>query len=217
MSSTEFSKIKLATRYWLYGKDYYTAVKAMEYAAKHHTGMRKDGVTPEFHHQLSIASYIRTLPNLLFPERALAVAFLHDVVEDYNISLSEIERRFTKDIAYSVRLMSKKVEGYEAKTESYYASMIEDPVSSIVKGSDRIHNFQTMPEVFTTEKQMKYIDECEKYIIPMLKEARRKFPEQEPAYENIKHVLLSQIGLIKISLKYKEQQGGTAELFDGNR
>jgi len=206
ITMAEFSKLRLAMRYWLYGKEYYTAVKAMEYASRYHTGMRKDGETPEFHHQLSIASYIRTLPNLIYPERDFAVAFLHDVVEDYNVSLSEIERRFDKDIAYSVRLMSKKVEGYEAKTESYYESMMDDPVSSIVKGADRIHNFQTMPEVFTTEKQLKYIEECENYIIPMLREARRKFPEQEPAYENIKHVLLSQIGLIKISLKYKEQK-----------
>ena len=201
MTTTNFSKLKLATRYWLYGRKYHLAVTAMEFAHKYHSGLRKDKTTPEFHHQLSIASYIRTLPDLEFPEETLAVAFLHDVVEDYDISLAEIERRFNKNISYSVGLLSKKINGYEIKTEEYYFGMIGDPIASIVKGSDRIHNFQTMSGVFGDSKQKKYIKECVDYILPMLKKARRKFPQQEPAYENIKHVLLSQIGLINIALK----------------
>lgn len=205
MTTTEFDKIRLASRYWLYGREYHTAVKAMEFAYKHHRGTRKDGVTPEFHHQLSIFSYIRTLPNLKYPEETFAVTFLHDVVEDYDVSLSEVERRFGKDISHSVGLMSRKIGGYEAKTEAYYRAMIDDPIASIVKGGDRMHNFQTMPDVFNSEKQRQYMRECKEFILPMLKEARRKFPEQEPAYENIKHVLLSQIGLIEISLRYKDE------------
>jgi len=205
MFPTEFEKLKLATRYWLYGKDFYTAVKAMEFAYKYHKGVRKDGQTPEFHHQLTIASYIRTLPKLKFPEETLAVCFLHDVVEDYDVSLSEIERRFGKDIRSSVALMSKKIGGYQAKTEAYYRAMIDDPIASIVKGGDRIHNFQTMVDVFDCDKQRRYINECQEYILPMIKEARRKFPEQEPAYENIRHVLLSQIGLIEVSLRYRQE------------
>lgn len=205
MFPVEFDKLRLATRYWLYGKDYYTAVKAMEFAIQYHSGVRKDGITPEFHHQLSIASYVRTLPKLKFPEETLTVCFLHDVVEDYDVPLTEIERRFGKDISHSVALLSKKIGGYEAKTEAYYKSMSDDPIASIVKGADRMHNFQTMVEVFTCDKQKRYMTECREYILPMLKEARRRFPEQEPAYENIKHVLLSQIGLIEISLKYRDE------------
>ena len=37
----------------------------------------------------------------------------------------------------------------------------------------------------------------ETYILPALKEARRLFPRQEPAYENIRHVLVSQIELLQ--------------------
>lgn len=205
MFPTEFEKLKLATRYWLYGKDFYTAVKAMEFGLKYHQGVRKDGQTPEFHHQLTIAGYVRTLPKLKFPEETLAVCFLHDVVEDYDVSLSEIERRFGKDIRGPVGLLSRKIAGYEAKTEAYYKAMADDPIASIVKGGDRIHNFQTMVEVFDSDKQRRYIKECNDYILPMIKAARRRFPEQEPAYENIRHVLLSQIGLIEVSLKYREE------------
>jgi hypothetical protein len=49
---------------------------------------------------------------------------------------------------------------------------------------------------FDLAKQQEYIQETEEYILPALKEARRRFPHQEPAYENIKHMLQSQIELL---------------------
>ena len=58
---------------------------------------------------------------------------------------------------------------------------------------------------YLSTKFEEYISECEKHILPMLKEARRIFPEQEPAYENIKLVLMSQIELINVSLDAIEQ------------
>lgn len=39
----------VSLRYWLIGRRYFTALEAMEFAAAHHTGFRKDGKTPEFH------------------------------------------------------------------------------------------------------------------------------------------------------------------------
>ena len=60
----QFDKVYVALRYWLHGKSYYKALNAMSFATLYHTGVRKDNITPEFHHQISIASYLRTLPNL---------------------------------------------------------------------------------------------------------------------------------------------------------
>lgn len=193
-------KLRIAIKYWMHGRDYVDAVQAMEFASDYHTGTRKDGITPEFQHQVSIASYLRTLPTLIYPQETLATSFLHDVVEDYSVDLQIIEDRFGKTVRRGVSLLSKKIGGYETNPKDYYMNMRNDAVASIVKGADRMHNFQTMPGVFTEEKQRLYIDDCVEYILPMLKAARKKFPKQEPAYENIKHVLLSQIGLLKIGL-----------------
>ena len=204
----QYEKMRVAMRYWLHGKGYTSAVKAMEFAANYHTGFRKDGIMPEFHHQVSIASYIRTLPELIYPEGVLSTTFLHDVVEDYDVALQVIENEFGKSVRKAVALLSKKIGGYESKSEEYYMAMRDNPIASIVKGADRMHNFQTMPEVFNPDKQRRYIEECKDFILPMLKAARKNFPEQEPAYENIKHVLLSQIGLIEVSLQYREDNNG---------
>jgi (p)ppGpp synthase/HD superfamily hydrolase len=203
--SNKFDKLKISLRYWLSGKEFYKALEAMEFAARYHTGIRKDGVTPEFHHQISIAHYLRTLPNLRNPQVALTTAFLHDVVEDYDVSIGDIRDRFGAEVADAVNLLSKSVSGRKKNISDYYEMMAESPIASIVKGGDRIHNFQTMYCAFSPEKQQKYIEECEQHILPMLKEARRLYPDQELAYENIKHILCSQIELIEATLRVNEK------------
>lgn len=193
--------LRVAIKYWLHGKGFFNAVRAMEFAAKYHNGTRKDGITPEFHHQVCIASYVRTLPTLLHPEETLETIFLHDVIEDYGVDLGVIESEFGLLVRKSVSLMSKTINGYTADPKAYYDNMKTSPIASIAKGADRMHNFQTMHGVFSEDKQRTYIKECEDFIMPMLREARNLFPEQEPAYENVKHVLLSQIGLLEIGLE----------------
>lgn len=201
------SKQFISMRYWLLGAakenpSYFVALEAMEYAAGFHDGLRKDDVTPEFNHQLSIAHYIRTLlPSLRHPIESLATVFLHDVCEDYDVGFDEIESRFGPVIGRSTRLMTKKHRGIVKPRELYFSEMAEDPIASVDKGGDRIHNIQTMKDAnWTFEKQKSYVEEVRADFLPMLKRARRNFPDQELAYENIKHVLTSQVQLIEASM-----------------
>ena len=194
-----FQKSKVAMRYWLMGRKYQTALKALEFGLKHHTGTRKDGLTPEFQHQLSITNYMRVFEGYLtYPDETFAALLLHDVVEDYDITPNEISNLFGDRVAKGVLSLTKKYQGVKKSTEYYYQELAEDPIGSIGKGGDRIHNIQTMVNVFTAKGQLWYIEETEKFIIPMLKKARRNFIQQEPIYENIKLVLQSQLDLIKI-------------------
>lgn len=186
----------------LVGKKYHRALKALNFARRFHTGMRKDGVTPEFDHQVSIALFAMTLPKLIHREAVIAAIMLHDVVEDYDVPLVEIEslfrqRKFALLVRNGVDNVTKKTRGVAKPKEMLYAAMRNDPVASIVKGCDRIHNFQSMVGVFSHAKQVAYIAECEEDIMPMLSFARDEFSEQYKAYENIKHNLLSQIELIR--------------------
>jgi (p)ppGpp synthase/HD superfamily hydrolase len=192
----QFEKLQISLRYFLLGKGYHNTVRALEFAGKYHTGFRKDGVTPDMMHQVEIVHYLRTLlPAYIYPQEVLTVGVLHDTKEDHGtlVTLNVLDQNFGQRVAHSCELLDKN-----GKTKEYYFGMIaEDEIASIVKGGDRIHNLQHMIGVFDKEKQMKYITEVETYFLPMLKTARRKFPQQENAYENIKHVLNSQIELIK--------------------
>ena len=196
--TTSYDKLEISLRYWLQGRRYFLALKAMDYAKKFHTGLRKDGVTPEFSHQVWIVNLLRTLESSLSqPEITLAAGFLHDVCEDYHVSFEEIAQRFGMEVAEAVRRLTKKHRGIVLPPQAYYDGVAECQVASLVKGVDRSHNLGTMVGVFTFQKQVLYIAEVRDLILPALKRARRAFPEQEAAYENIKQGLLSRISLIE--------------------
>jgi (p)ppGpp synthase/HD superfamily hydrolase len=192
-----FEKQRIALRYWLLGKGWGSAVEAMDFAASYHTGKRRGG-DPEFSHQVSIANYIRTLPlSDDDMKSAIIVALLHDTIEDHDVSPQVIMATFDGAIADSVEAMSKLLRHRKKTPDEYFAKLAEDRIASLVKGGDRIHNFSTMVGVFTREGQLKYVAEAKERIIPMLKLARRNFPANERAYENIKVVLGIQIDMIE--------------------
>lgn len=190
-----YQKQKIAIRYWLLGRGYTTAVAAMDFAEKLHTGMRKDG-NPEFSHQVSQANLAKTLvESFKYPEETFAVIFLHDAPEDKGVKRQELADKFGERIANSSIIMSKEYEGHKYDNGTYYKFIAEDEISSIAKGVDRIHNLMTMLGGFKPTKQVSYITETLDYVVPMLKKARRTFPIQEPAYENLKFILMNQVRL----------------------
>lgn len=184
---------------WLDRRGYAVAREAFDLAMEHHTGTRKDGITPEIQHQISIGNYLRTLePHLHNPENTFAAAFLHDVREDYFVPDETVRRLAGGDVADAVEFLTKiRPDGSKKDTQAYFDGIAGNDIASIVKLADRIHNLQSMIGVFRPEKQIEYAREAETYFVPMLKTARRKFPRQEPAYENAKLMLYSQIALIK--------------------
>ncbi len=194
----EFSKREISLRYWLQGAGYFDALQALEMAHEYHAGVRKDGVTPELDHQICIAHYLRTLhTGLQYPEATLVVALLHDVREDYGVSHAQIEQQFGSQVAHAVNALTKKFKGHTRDAHDLFQHMAQDPIASVVKGADRIHNLNSMMGVFSSTKQQAYVQEAEEFFFPMLKQARRLHPKQEPVYENLKLVLRSQVHLIK--------------------
>ena len=198
---SRYDKLFISLRYYLLGKEYFTALKALDFAKQNNSGLRKDGVTPSFQHQIEIALYVSTLKNLQNEHLCLTAALLHDDQENESISTEEIKKRFGDDVSEVVWLLTKKFKGTAKTAEEYFGKISENPVASIVKGADRIHNIQSMVGVFSKEKQKSYIKEVEEKFLPMIKIAKYKFPEQSAAYFNIEHMLKSQIALIKAGLE----------------
>lgn len=199
----QFEKLKISLRYYLQGaadqnKDFLLVLDAFEFALSYHTGVRKDEVTPEFMHQLETVLFLRTLlSGLKYPAETLAVMILHDVVEDYDVPIELIRERFGERVAHAVWRMTKKYRGVKKTLAQYFSEMLDCAIAPICKGADRINNQQSMYGVFSREKQLAYIEETETYILPMLKAARRRYPEQENVLMNIYFVLKAQIQLLK--------------------
>lgn len=190
-------KLTISLRYWLQGRGYFQTLEAMDWAGGYHSGFRKDGVTPEFLHQVQIAHYVRTLSNVRDMPAALTTVMLHDLREDHGIAHEEVERRFGSDVAGAVDCLTKEFRGHRHADEKVFERIGNNAIASVVKGADRIHNMGSMVGVFKVSKQKEYVHECKRLFLPMLKTARRAFPDQEPCYENIKMMLKSQISLIE--------------------
>lgn len=180
------------------GKGWYTALEAMEFAGNFHKGKRKDGITPEFFHQIEIAGFLMTLSDsLMYPQETVAVSFLHDCPEDYDIGFEELEVKFGSKVARSTKLVTKTHRGKKILPEVLFQEMADDPISSMVKAVDRIHNQGSMLEVFARSKQDAYVEETTNFILPMLKAARKKHFKQYNAYMNVMFVLKGQLSMIR--------------------
>ena len=162
--------------------------------------VRKDGVTPEFAHPVGVANYVRTLPSLIDVETSICVALLHDVREDYDVSDAEIGELFGSGVATGVDLMTKKFRGVRRDDVALFEQMAFSPVASVVKPSDRINNQNSMVGVFTPNKLAEYIEETQTLFLPMIKKARARFPQQEPAYVNVQLMLESQVAFVNAVL-----------------
>lgn len=211
---TEYKKQLSTMRSWLDGKEFHLALKAFEFAQEFHNGIRKDGISPEFSHQMFIANYAMSiLPGLMFKEETLSAIFLHDICEDYSVTFDEIDNNFGKSIGSAVRLLTKKLPGEiidptekEERMFRYYQNLSSNPIASITKGLDRAHNILTMNTAgWTIDKQKEYLVEALNCALPMLKKARRTFTEQRLAYENIKSLIIIQAQHIKFTLEIMKQ------------
>lgn len=140
------------------------------------------------------------LPYLRYPEETLTVGFLHDVCEDYPVSFEEIDRLFGELVGGAVRPLTKKFHGVTRDPHKVTAAQQTNPISSVVKGADRVNNQQTMPGVLSQLNILSYLEETREQIIPMLKVARRRFPDQGLACQSVKTVLFAQIELLKGAL-----------------
>jgi (p)ppGpp synthase/HD superfamily hydrolase len=140
-----YIKSKTALRYWLLGRNYIKAVEAMDYALKYHKGFRKDKITPEFQHQVYIANFVRVYePLLVYPEETFITIFLHDVMEDYNVSVEEISNIFGPIVSESVYKVSKIYKGSKKEPIFYFNEISKCSIASVVKGADRVHNINSM-------------------------------------------------------------------------
>lgn len=196
-----------AFRGHLRGAKMLMALEALEYARKFHTGFRKDGISPGFSHQIAIGFHVLDLPGLLFPEETVATVMLHDTVEDHGAHHEEIIRqRFGSLVHAGVMSVTKKIPVYvgdqkvhviERDEGELFAAMANEPIGSIVKPADRSHNQKTMGGVFTADKQVDYVQFTDDYIIPMMNQARKNFPQQYQAYMLLQDKLESQAALVR--------------------
>ena len=126
-----------------------TIMRAYEFGAAAHDGQKRKSGEAYISHPVAVA---QELADMHLDSQAITAAILHDVVEDTDASLAQIEENFGPEVAGLVDAVSKLDQiqfrsRAEAQAESFrkmMLAMIEDIRVILVKLADRLHNMQTL-------------------------------------------------------------------------
>ena len=135
-------------------------VRAYEYGAKAHINQRRLSGEPYICHPLSVA---QILANMQMDNQTISAALLHDVIEDTDINLIDLENIFNKEIAILVDSVSKLDQikfnnRAEAQAETFrkmILAMVEDIRVIFIKLSDRLHNMRTLEHLPAQKRKLK--------------------------------------------------------------
>ena len=145
--------------------------KAYYFANSAHSEQKRISGEPFIQHPLAVS---RILAELELDLETLAAGLLHDVVEDTQITLQQIEKEFGAEVALLVdgvtklsRLEYKSKEERQAENlRKMFLAMAKDIRVILIKLADRLHNLRTLkyqPE----SKQKEIADETLEIFAPL--------------------------------------------------
>jgi len=138
--------------------------------AAHEGQFRKSG-EPYFAHALTVASI---LADLRLDADTLIAAMVHDVVEDTDYELEDIQQRFGQDVALMVDGVTKisgiRMVNKEARKAETYRKLVlaiaQDPRTVLIKLADRLHNMRTL-SFLTEDRQLDIAQETMDVYVPL--------------------------------------------------
>ncbi|MFA5021723.1 MAG: RelA/SpoT family protein [Patescibacteria group bacterium] len=143
---------------------------AYEFAEQAHKGQLRKSGEPYIEHPLQTAII---LAKMGMDQPSIIAALLHDVPEDTNYSLIDIEKNFgsevTKLVAGITKLGVIKYRGMEKYAENLrkmFISMAEDIRIILIKMADRLHNLKTLAAL-PVEKQKRIARESLEIYAPI--------------------------------------------------
>ena len=146
-------------------------MRAYQFGATAHSGQKRMSGEPFISHPVAVA---QILADMHMDSQAIAAAILHDVIEDTETPIAELDERFGQEIAALVDGVSKLDQMHftsraEAQAESFrkmMLAMIEDIRVILVKLADRLHNMRTL-DAMPTEKQARIARETLEIYAPI--------------------------------------------------
>lgn len=143
---------------------------AFAFAREAHKKQRRKSGEPYIVHPISVARIVGE--EMMLDANTVCAAFLHDVVEDTSYTLDDIEQRFGDDVAFLVRVVTKKKKDHYEKSKQVdnFKQMIDsvkfDIRAMLIKLADRLHNMRTLSSM-RPEKQMKIAGETDYFYAPL--------------------------------------------------
>ena len=146
-------------------------MQAYELANEAHKGQMRSSGDPYISHPISVASI---LLDYCMDTDTICAALLHDVVEDTDITLDELRKKFGEDVALLVDGVTKigqvplnsKEEQQAENIRKILMAMSKDIRVIIIKLADRLHNMRTL-DARPPHKQLKTSLETMNFYAPI--------------------------------------------------
>ncbi|MBL1211170.1 bifunctional (p)ppGpp synthetase/guanosine-3',5'-bis(diphosphate) 3'-pyrophosphohydrolase [Geminocystis sp. GBBB08] len=145
--------------------------RSFNFANTLHQGQYRKSGEPYIAHPVAVAELLRDLGG---DSEMIAAGFLHDVVEDTDITPDEIEALFGANVRQLVEAVTKLSKyNFSSKTERQaenfrrmFVAMAQDIRVIVVKLADRLHNMRTL-EFLSPEKQVLIAEETKEIFAPL--------------------------------------------------
>jgi len=137
--------------------------KAFDVAVKAHKDMRRKSGEPYIYHPIAVAHI--TAKEIGLGTTSIICALLHDVVEDTDYTLNDIEKLFGKKVSQIIDGLTKIQDVFDKnvslQAENFRKMLLtlsDDVRVILIKLSDRLHNMRTLDNM-TKSKQLKIASE----------------------------------------------------------
>jgi GTP pyrophosphokinase len=145
--------------------------RALRYAAAAHRGQKRMSGEDFVEHSIAVASI---LASLLVDTTSICAALLHDVVEDSDVTVDDINREFGEEVGDLVDGLTKISHltfrsSVEEQSENYrklLLSVARDARVIIIKLADRLHNMRTL-EHLPPERRQRIATETRDLYAPL--------------------------------------------------
>ncbi len=162
--------------------------RAASFAQRKHQGqLRKDGATPYAAHPCRVALTVAALFGCDDPA-TLAIALLHDVLEDCDADFDELAEEFGEEVARCVAALSKdKRLPYAQRERAYDEALAQAPWRArLVKLADVLDNLSDVPPGHSDEKPAR--------MALRAVQAARPLAETQPVLAKAIHVVEEALG-----------------------
>ncbi len=146
--------------------------KAFNFAVEAHKNDRRKSGEPYVYHPLDVARI--AAEDIGLGTTSIVCALIHDVVEDTEYTLKDIQKLFGAKVANIVDGLTKIEEIFDHQTSSIQAenfkkmllTLSDDVRVILIKLADRLHNMRTL-DVMPKEKQLKIASETHYLYAPL--------------------------------------------------